>query len=280
MKTKRVIARLDIKNNALVKGVHLEGLRVLGDPSSFAKIYYEDGVDEIIYIDVVASLYGRNGLIELVKNTAKEIFVPLTVGGGIRSLDDVDLLLSSGADKVCINTAAVNRPELITEVVKVYGSSTLVIAVEAIKVNNEFMVFTDNGREQTGLKVSEWVKRIEDLGAGEILLTSVDREGTGKGIDVELFQKVRSCISISLIVHGGFGSSSDVSSAFINQNIDAACIASLFHYNTIHSIETSNKSILGNKSFLSSKKKKSGIDIISVKDLKDELKKLKVRIRY
>jgi cyclase len=279
MITKRVIARLDIKNNALVKGVHLEGLRVLGDPASFAKIYYEEGIDEIIYMDVVASLYGRNSLIELVKKTSKEIFVPLTVGGGIRSIDDVGLLLSAGADKVCINTAAVKRPELITEVVRMYGSSSLVIAVEAIKVKDDYIVFTNNGREQTDLKVSEWVKIVENLGAGEILLTSVDREGTGKGIDINLFEKVRSCISISLVVHGGFGSISDVCGAFISHNIDAACISSLFHYNTVLSIETSNKSLMGNKSFLYSNKKRSGIDVVSVKNLKDELKKRKVRVR-
>lgn len=279
MRTKRVIARLDIKNDALVKGVHLEGFRVLGDPGSFAKIYYEDGIDEIVYMDVVASLYGRNGLIDLIKKTAKEIFIPLTVGGGIRSIDDVAALLAAGADKVCINTAAVKRPELITEVVNVYGSSTLVIAVEVIKVDDEYMVFTDNGREHTGLKVSKWVKKIEELGAGEILLTSVDREGTGKGIDIELLEEVRNSVSISIVVHGGVGSVDDVYNTFENLRVNALCIASLFHYNTIHSKVPLSKSIMGNKSFLLSNKERSGIKAVSVKQLKEELRIKKVRVR-
>ena len=279
MKTKRIIARLDIKNDALVKGIHLEGFRVLGDPASFAKKYYEDGIDEIVYMDAVASLYGRNGLIDLIKKTAKEIFIPLTVGGGIRSIDDVAAILAAGADKVCINTAAVQRPELITEVVNIYGSSTLVIAVETIKVDDEYMVFTDNGREYTGLKVLEWVKKIERLGAGEILLTSVDREGTGKGIDVELIEKVKNCVSISTVIHGGFGSCKDVYDAFNDLNIDAACIASMFHYNTIHSNIPMNKSIMGNKSFLLSNKAKRGLESVSVKNLKDKLKDQKIRVR-
>jgi cyclase len=230
-------------------------------------------------MDVVASLYKRNGLIELVKKTAKEIFIPLTVGGGIKSLDDVGALLAAGADRVCINTAAVQRPELISEIVEVYGSSTLVIAVEAIKVNEEYMVFTDNGREHTGIKVSEWVKKIEKLGAGEILLTSVDREGTGKGIDIELIDLVKKAVKISIIIHGGVGSFEDVYSAFQNYNIDAACIASLFHYEAINSIKNLNKSILGNKSFLLSNKKKSDLKTITVKNLKDKLKNHKINIR-
>tara|TARA_Y100000389_G_C17468010_1_gene527498 strand:- start:4752 stop:5591 length:840 start_codon:yes stop_codon:yes gene_type:complete len=279
MKTKRIIARLDIKNDALVKGIHLEGFRVLGDPASFAKKYYEDGIDEIVYMDAVASLYGRNGLIELIKKTAKEIFVPLTVGGGVRSLKDVASLLAAGADRVCINTAAVQRPELISDVVKVYGSSTLVIAVEAIKVDEEYMVFTNNGREHTGLKVSDWVKKIEQLGAGEILLTSVDHEGTGKGIDNKLLEIVKGCVDISINIHGGVGSFEDVYNAFYNLNIDAICISSLFHYNEIHSSIPINKSILGNKSFLLSNKKRSGLKTISVKNLKDKLKDMKVRVR-
>ena len=230
-------------------------------------------------MDVVASLYERNGLKELIKKTAKEIFIPLTVGGGIRSLEDVAAILAAGADRVCINTAAVQRPELISEVVKVYGSSTLVIAVEVIKVSEEYMVFTDNGREHTGLKVSDWVKKIEELGAGEILLTSVDREGTGRGIDIELLDLVRNCVDISIIVHGGIGSYEEVFNIFHNLDVDAACIASLFHYDTIYSSENLDRSVLGNKSFLLSNKKRSGLESISVKSLKDKLKSYNIRVR-
>ena len=203
----------------------------------------------------------------------------MTVGGGIRSLNDVELLLAAGADRVCINTAAVKRPELISEVVKVYGSSTLVIAVEAIKENEEYMVFTDNGREQTGLRVSEWVKKVEELGAGEILLTCVDQEGTRKGFDIELLNLVRSCVGISIIVHGGIGSYQEVYNIFNNLNIDAVCLASLFHYDTVNSSENLNKSVLGNKSFLLSNKKRFGIESISVKSLKDKLKSDNIRVR-
>ena len=279
MRTKRVIARLDVKNDGLVKGIHLEGLRVLGDPRSFAQKYYEENIDEIIYMDVVASLYGRNGLTDLIKETAKKIFVPLTDGGGIRTIKDVVNILAAGADKVCINTAAVKRPELISEIVSIYGSSTLVVAIEAIKVDGQYLVFTDNGREHTGLKVTEWAKKIEELGAGEILLTSVDREGTGKGLDVELLREVRNSISISIIIHGGVGSFEDLYDAFNNHQADAVCVASLFHYDAIKVISTENKSIMGNKIFLNSTQKKYGLKETSVEYVKNKLKIQGIKIR-
>lgn len=278
MKNKRLIARLDVKNDALVKGIHLEGLRALGSPKSFAELYYQEGVDEILYMDVVASLYGRNGLLDLVKETAKNIFVPMTVGGGIRALDDVGRLLDSGADKVCINTAAVKNPELISEIAYKYGASTLVVAIEAINVDGKYQAFIDNGREYTGLDVVEWAKQVEALGAGEVLLTSVDREGTGKGFDYELITQVQKVVNLPMIIHGGAGCSQDIEEAYQEHDVDAVCVASLLHYNSIKHLSNQDD-IQGNTAFLKSGMGKSAIQDVSVHELKDMLKQKNISIR-
>lgn len=277
MKYKRVIARLDIKNNALVKGIHLEGLRVMGDPREYATKYYNDQIDEIIYMDVVASLYQRNSLLDLVRETAKNIFIPLTVGGGIRTLEDVSLLLKSGADKVCINTAAVKSPYLIEKIANIYGSSTVVVAIETIKIDGEYMVFIDNGREYTGLRVFDWVKTVERMGAGEILLTNVDQEGTRKGFDVKLLNLVQDIVTIPLIAHGGLGTISDAENLFKQHDIDAICGASVFHYNAIHELGNSQNEIMGNKEFLRAQQFKNvGFSIL---ELKNTLKERGVNVR-
>lgn len=278
MKNKRLIARLDVKNDALVKGIHLEGLRALGSPKSFAELYYQEGVDEILYMDVVASLYGRNGLLDLVKETAKNIFVPMTVGGGIRTLDDVGRLLDSGADKVCINTAAVKNPELISEIAYKYGASTLVVAIEAINVDGKYQAFIDNGREYTGLDVVEWAKQVEALGAGEVLLTSVDREGTGKGFDYELITQVQKVVNLPMIIHGGAGCSQDIEEAYQKHDVDAVCVASLLHYNSIKHLSNQDD-VQGNTAFLKSGMGKSAIRDVSVHELKDMLKQKNISIR-
>ena len=169
----------------LIKGIHLEGLRVLGDPQKFAQSYYNDGIEELIFIDLVASLYGRNKLVEIIKRTIQDTFVPLTVGGGVRSLQDVNDLLRAGADKIAINTAAINNPSLIEDIAKEFGSQCMVLSIEAKQINiNKWTPLTESGREKTGLDVCDWAKRGEDLGAGEILLTSIDREGTSTGFDL------------------------------------------------------------------------------------------------
>ena len=202
----RLVARLDIKGPNLIKGIHLEGLRVVGDPQQFAREYYQQGIDELIYMDIVASLYGRNSLTEIVRHAAHDIFVPLTVGGGVRSADDVNALLRVGADKVAVNTAAIARPELITEVARRYGSQCMVLSIEAKRVAPErWEAYTDNGREKTGLDVIDWARKAEKLGAGEIMLTSVDQEGTRKGFDVALVRAVASVVSIPVIASGGMG---------------------------------------------------------------------------
>ena len=191
MKYIRIIPRLDIKGPNLVKGIHMEGLRVLGKPEDFARLYYEQGADELIYQDNVASLYQRNSLTEIVTRTTENIFIPLTVGGGIRTLDDINSVLRAGADKVSINTAAINNPNLINQAGKTFGSSTIVVAIEAIRQpDGSYLAYTDNGREYTGKDVQSWARELEDRGAGEILVTSIDREGTGEGLDKNLSELI------------------------------------------------------------------------------------------
>lgn len=210
MRNIRLIARLDIKGANLIKGVHLEGLRVIGAPNENAKRYYEQGVDELIYMDCVASLYGRNHLGDIVRAAAENIFVPMTVGGGIRSVDDATQILRAGADKVAVNTAAVANPQLITEIVRRFGSQCMVLSIEAKQVGPErWEAYTDNGRERTGLDVIEWVKRGVAMGAGEVLLTSVDREGTRKGFDIALVRAVTAEVSVPVIASGGMGKLGD-----------------------------------------------------------------------
>lgn len=226
---RRVIARLDIKGPNLVKGIHLEGLRVIGDPAEHAVRYYEQGVDELIYIDIVASLYERNNLVDVVERTASKIFVPLTVGGGIRKLEDITTLLRAGADKVAINTAAVRRPELISEAARMFGSQCIVASIEAKKKPGGWEVFTDNGREHTSLDVVDWAKRLVELGAGEVLVTSVDMEGTRRGFDLELVRALAPKLPVPVLACGGGGKIDDVAEAF-RAGADGVAVAALFQY--------------------------------------------------
>ncbi len=273
METIRVIPRLDIKGPNLVKGVHLEGLRVLGKPEDFARYYYENGADELIYIDVVASLYGRNSLHNIITRTAKEIFIPLTVGGGLRSVEDIRSVLRAGADKVSLNTAAINNPDLIREASRVFGSSTITIAIEAIKQpDGRYLAYTDNGREYTGVEVLSWVKKVEALGAGEILLTSIDREGTGNGYDFELTKMVSEAVSIPVIASGGAGTLENVAHVIKEGGANAVAIASMFHYDFVGK----NKNLAeyegeGNIEFLKSGLGYSKIHPTSIPDFKSYL---------
>jgi imidazole glycerol-phosphate synthase subunit HisF len=230
MKAIRLIARLDIKGPNLIKGVHLEGLRVLGDPREFARRYYEQGVDEIIYMDIVASLYGRRMLTDIVRRTAHDVFVPLTVGGGVRSIDDVRDLLRAGADKVAINTAVVRRPQLISEVARRFGSQCMVLSIEAKRHASGWEVYTDCGRERSGIDVLDWARKGVELGAGEILVTSIDQEGTRKGFDIELTRAVSQAVTVPLIASGGYGSGEHLRSVVIEGCADAVAIADALHY--------------------------------------------------
>lgn len=227
----RLIARLDIKGPNLIKGIHMEGLRVMGDPQVFAHRYYQEGVDELIYMDTVASLYGRNSLVDIVRRTAKNVFVPMTVGGGIRSLDDARELLRAGADKVAINTAGIKNPELITAVSRRFGSQCMVLSIEAkMQSGGRWEVYTDNGREKTGLDVVAWAQKGVSLGAGEILLTSVDQEGTTKGFDVNLIRAVSDAVQIPVIASGGMGQEQDLQNAVLGGGASAVAIAHMLHY--------------------------------------------------
>ncbi len=227
----RIIARLDIKSNKVVKGINLEGIRKVGDPQELAYKYYIQGIDEIIYMDVVASLYERNTITKFIKEAAKMIFVPLTVGGGIRSLRDIRQVLKSGADKVAINTAAIKNPDFIRQASTAIGSQSIIVSIEAKKQANYWEAYYDNGREKSGLEVISWAKKAEQLGAGELLVTSVDNEGLENGMDIELLKKIREQVSIPIIFSGGVGKLEHVLDAIPDS--DAIAIASLFHYNKI-----------------------------------------------
>jgi cyclase len=227
----RIIARLDIKNKNLIKGINLEGLKIVGEPNKFAIEYYENGIDELIFMDSVASLYGRNNLYDIINEASNNIFIPLTVGGGIRNIDDALKAFNSGADKITVNTAAVEDNNLINNLSKKFGSQSLVLSIEAKKIDkNKWEVFTNNGRQETGLNVIDWCKNAEDRGIGEILLTSVDMEGTKRGFDFELLNEVSANVKVPIIASGGFGKPEHMIKAFKDCSVDAVAIADAFHY--------------------------------------------------
>ena len=227
----RIIARLDIKGANLIKGIHLEGLRVVGDPQEHAEKYYNDGADEIIYMDTVASLYGRNNLLDVVTRATEHVFVPMTVGGGIRSVEDARALLRAGADKVAINTAAVKDPSLITKISDVWGSSTIVLSIEAKQTApGKWEAYTDNGRERTGLDVVQWAEQGAQLGAGEIFLTSVDQEGTKNGFDCQLVSAVTKLVDIPVVASGGFGKLDHLKELMQVSKPTGVAIADSLHY--------------------------------------------------
>ena len=282
MKYIRIIPRLDIKGPNLVKGIHLEGLRVLGKPEDFAKLYYEQGADELIYQDTVASLYQRNSLIDIITKTAKNIFIPITVGGGLRTLDDINKVLRAGADKVAINTTAIKDPNFITEASRAFGSSTIVVAIEAIKQSdNSYLAYTDNGREHTGIDAISWAKEAEERGAGEILLTSIDQEGTGNGFDLELTMKVSDCVTIPVIAHGGAANDTHISESIKDSGADAVAIASMLHYAALNRDGSlvANYDEEGNTEFL---KKKSSFKMFgkeNISEIKFQLNKYDIPLR-
>ena len=229
---KRLIARIDVKNEHAIKGIHLEGLRKVGDPNELAKKYYDDGIDEIVFMDAVAAYYDRNSLSNIIKKATDSIFVPITVGGGIRTIDDIQNALNSGADKVAINTKAIQSPNFIREASRIFGSQAIVASIDAKNIGlDKWLAYTDNGREPTDIDVLEWVKKVEDLGAGEIMLTSIDKEGTKNGLDLSLNMAVSNITSLPLIVCGGAGNKSHCAQALSNNGVDAIAVASILHYN-------------------------------------------------
>lgn len=238
----RVIARIDVKNEFVIKGIHLEGLRKVGDPNELAQKYYNSGIDEIIFMDAVAAYYDRNNLSDIIEMACNDVFVPITVGGGIRSVGDIRLALQSGADKVAINTKAVQCPSFIEEASKMFGSQCVVVSIDAKRIASEkWEVYVDNGREPTGLDVVEWAQRVEILGAGEIMLTSIDAEGTKKGFDVQLNKSVSNAIGIPVIASGGAGSDDHVVDLIKSADVKALAVASILHYNMSSIIDIKEK---------------------------------------
>jgi cyclase len=234
MRNFRLIARLDVKKDWLIKGVQLEGWRKVGDPAEYARRYADAGADELLFMDVVASLYERNNLHDIVQRVASEVFIPLTVGGGVRSAEDVSALLSRGADKVALNTAATRNPAVITEISDKFGSQATVISIEAIRRGPaQWEAMTDNGRNRTGLDAVAWAREVEQRGAGEIILTSIDKEGMGQGYDLDLVRAVSSSVSIPVVACGGLGETRHLAELIETTEASAAAIAQAIHWNKL-----------------------------------------------
>jgi len=228
----RVIARLDVKNAFVIKGIHLEGLRKVGDPNELARAYYAQGADEIMFIDSVASLYGRNNLFPVIRKASEEVFVPITIGGGIRSIDDVAQALDSGADKVAINTATVSNPKLIQDIARKYGSQCVVASIQTKTVPGGWEAYVEAGREKTGLNALDWAKRLVDLGAGEMIITSIDQEGTKSGFDLDVAQAINDSVNVPVIISGGYGQPRHLSDLWKRTHPSGVCFASVLHYKT------------------------------------------------
>lgn len=247
MENIRIISRLDIKGPNVVKGVFTEGLRVVGNPKELALRYYNEGADELLYMDIVASLYQRNLDFDLLKSAADEIFIPITVGGGIRSIGDIDNALRAGADKIAINTYAIYHPEFISKAVKKFGSQCIVLSVEAKKIGkNKWEAYTDGGREKTGIDAVEWVKKAISMGVGEVVVTSIDQDGTREGYDLELISTITKFSTVPVVAHGGAGSMESVAKAIVISRPDAVAAASVFHYHDF-TIDSLKKFLHGKK---------------------------------
>ena len=228
----RIIARLDIKNDSVIKGIHLEGQRRVGDPVELATRYYTQGADEILFMDSVASLYDRNNLFSTIERACESVFIPITMGGGIRSIGDVECALASGADKVAVNTALVRNKGLTEQIASIYGSQILVGSIEAKRGHTGWEAYISNGREPTGLNVIEWAIELEKRGVGELLVTSIDQEGTRKGFDLVLYKELIKATSVPIIASGGAGKLAHIRELISSSNPQGISIASLIHYST------------------------------------------------
>jgi cyclase len=233
MLKKRIIPCLDIKDGRTVKGVNFVDIRDAGDPVELAKIYVEQGADELVFLDITATVENRKTFVELVGHIAKEINIPFTVGGGISSIADVEKLLAAGADKVSINSSAVKRPALISELAQQFGNQCIVVAIDAGKVDGNWRVFTHGGRKATDIDVFEWAKEAEHLGAGELLVTSMENDGTKSGFAIELLRGIDGITNIPVIASGGAGSAQHFAEVFENTRVDAALAASIFHFGEV-----------------------------------------------
>ena len=278
---KRIISKLDIKGPNLVKGINLEGLRVLGEPSNFAKQYHRNMIDEIIYHDTVASLYDRKAFLSLIEHTSSNVFIPISVGGGIKSIKDIDKVLSAGADKVFINSAAIKRPKFLSEASKKFGSANICLSIEAIKDHNgEFICLCNYGREISKKKLTEWISEAQQLGIGEIILTSISHEGMGNGFDLKMLELIYDKINVPFIIHGGAGNEKQIYDVLKYDKVSGVAISSLLHYSLIREKKFQfNDTGEGNTQFL-----RSAIDTINFKktnilSIKKFLKKKGIKVR-
>ena len=273
----RIIPILDIKNGLLIKGINLEGLRILGKAKNFANYYYENGADEICYIDNVATVYGTNNLSKFVTETAKDVFIPLSVGGGIRSINDVEKMLLAGADKICINSAVIENIEFLKKASRIFGSANITVIIQSVKIEKKYYTSRSNGRDLSKINPIDWAKKVQDSGAGEIIITSVNNEGLKKGFDLELISKLSKKISIPIIAHGGGGSFQDIYKVIKNTNISGVGLASFLHYDSLNYFPRFKPKI-GNTEFLNnfSKSKKRRNMIFEIKKY---LKSKRIKVR-
>ena len=266
----RVIPKLDIKGSNVVKGVQMEGLRVVDEPEELANLYYNNGADELFFTDIVASLYGRNALLDVISRMSKNIFVPLTVGGGLRTLKDIYMVLRSGADKVSINSQAIKNPKFIAEAVKEFGSSTITITIETNLYNKSNYVFYNNGRDSTKLNPLNWAKECIDRGAGEIFLYSILKDGTGSGFDIEMIKNFNKQINVPIIIGGGAGTSLDLENLSKIDFISGVALSSILHYSNLKKGKDKdfNSKKDGNFEYLKKNKKNNKFEKMNIKKIK------------
>lgn len=268
----RIIPRLDIKSLNLVKGVNMEGLRVLGDPSQFAINYYLDGADEIFYQDIVASLYDRKNLIDILSKTVKNIFIPITAGGGIKSLSQIEELLCAGADRVSINSYALQNNNFLKSAFLKFGSTNIVVSIEVLKINNEYYPFYNHGREKAKVNMIDWIKTCEESGAGELFITSIAYEGLGKGPDNHLMEIIKKTTNLPTVYHGGFGSLEQILKFIKDFEPNGICISSMIHYHLLKNQKINNSLLTtGNLDFLRKGIISRNFNTLSIREIKNFL---------
>jgi imidazole glycerol-phosphate synthase subunit HisF len=273
----RIIPMLEIKNGLLIKGINFEGLRVLGNARDFAQLYYTHGADEICYQDSVATLYGTSNLIKFVSETAKNVFVPLTVGGGIRSINDASKMFKAGADKILINSAAIDNVMLLKKASKIFGSSNITIIIQAIKIDKKYYISKSNGRDLVNIDPVQWSQKVEEFGAGEIIITAINNEGLKKGFDIPLTKKIVEKVSIPVIAHGGAGNAKHIYDVIRYSNVSGVGVASILHYEAIKFLPKV-KTKIGNTLYLNSVKKISK-ELNKIRQIKKFLKKNGIIVR-
>ena len=273
----RIIPILDIKNGLLIKGINFEGLRVLGNAKDFAKLYFSHGADEICYQDSVATLYGTNNLIKFVNQSAKHVFVPLSVGGGIRSISDATSMFKAGADKVLVNSAVIDKIQFLKKTSKIFGSSNITVIIQAVKIGKKYYICKSNGRDIVKVDPVDWAQKVEDFGAGEIIITSVNNEGLKRGFDISLTKKIVEKVSIPVIAHGGAGNLNHIYDVIRHAKVSGVGLASMLHYEAIKYLPKV-KTRIGNTYFLDNIKKISK-EKNTIKKIKNFLKKKNIKIR-